>query len=156
MFNIPLVDQLQHYVIFRKSVSALEKILRWPAGVFHEHFLGAFQNEFSSGCSQIFFKIAILEKFAIFTGKHLCRSLFLIKLQALDLQLDLKKRIQHRCFPMNNAKFLITVFYRTTSVAASVNSKTLDPRLTTALCISVQGSNRCLGMNQTFTLTRFS
>ena len=81
---------------------------------------------------------------------------FLIKLQALDLQLDLKKRIQHRCFPMNNAKFLITVFYRTTSVAASVNSKTLDPRLTTALCISVQGSNRCLGMNQTFTLTRFS
>ena len=56
---------------------------------------------------------------------------------------------------MNSAKFLIAVFYRTPSVAASVNSKTLDPRSTTALYISVQGSNRCLGMNQTFTLTRF-
>ena len=83
VFTIPLVDQLQHYVIFRKSVSALEKILRWPAGDFHEHFLAAFQNEFSSGCSQIFFKIAVLEKFAIFTGKHLCRNLFFNKVAGL-------------------------------------------------------------------------
>ena len=31
----------------------------------------------------MFFKIAVLENFAIFTGKHLCSSLFLIKLQDL-------------------------------------------------------------------------
>ena len=31
---------------------------------------------------QIFFKIGVLKNFAIFTGKGLCRSLFLIKLQA--------------------------------------------------------------------------
>ena len=83
VFTIPLVDQLQHHVIFRKSVSAFEKILRWPAGDFHEHFLGAFQNEFSSCFSQIFFKIAVLEKFAIFTGKHLCRRLFFNKVAGL-------------------------------------------------------------------------
>ena len=35
-----------------------------------------------SNRSQIFFKIGALKKFAIFTGKHLCWSLFLIKLQA--------------------------------------------------------------------------
>ena len=35
-----------------------------------------------SSCSQMFFKIGELENFIIFTGKHLCWSLFLIKLQA--------------------------------------------------------------------------
>ena len=31
---------------------------------------------------KMFFKIGVLKNFAIFTGKHLCRSLFLVKLQA--------------------------------------------------------------------------
>ena len=34
-----------------------------------------------SSHSQIFFKIGVLKNFAIFRGKHLCRSLFKIKLQ---------------------------------------------------------------------------
>ena len=42
--------------------------------------------------------------FAIFTGKHHCWSPFLIKLQALRL-------LRHRCFPVNIAKFLRTVFF---------------------------------------------
>ena len=49
--------------------------------------------------SQMFFKIGALKNFAIFTGKHLCWSLFLIKLQAF------------RCFPMNIAKFLRAAFF---------------------------------------------
>ena len=36
-----------------------------------------------SSYSQIFIKISVLKNFAIFTGKHLCRSLFLRKLQVL-------------------------------------------------------------------------
>ena len=36
-----------------------------------------------SSCSQIFIKISVLKNFAIFTGKHLCRSLFLRTLQVL-------------------------------------------------------------------------
>ena len=36
-----------------------------------------------SSCSQIFTKISVLKNFAIFTGKHLCRSPFLGKLQVL-------------------------------------------------------------------------
>ena len=53
-------------------------------------------------CLLIFFKMGVLSKFAIFTGKHLCWSLFLIKLTACNF---IKKRLQHRCFPVNIAKF---------------------------------------------------
>ena len=52
----------------------------------------------------MFFKIGVLENFAIFTGKYLCWSLLLIKLQVF------KKRLQHRCIPVNIAKFLRATF----------------------------------------------
>ena len=42
----------------------------------------------------------LLKNLSIFTGKHLCWSLFLIKLRAF------KNRLQHRCFPVTIAKFL--------------------------------------------------
>ena len=41
-------------------------------------------SEDRSSRSQMFFKMSVLENFAHFTGKHLWRSLFLIKLQALS------------------------------------------------------------------------
>ena len=47
-----------------------------------------------------------LENFTIFTGKHPCWSFFLIKL---------KKRLKHRCFPVNIAKFLKIFFLQNTS-----------------------------------------
>ena len=40
---------------------------------------------YRSSRSQMFFEIGVLKFFAIFTGKHLCWSLTLIKLQALQL-----------------------------------------------------------------------
>ena len=46
-----------------------------------------------------FCKKGVLKNF--FTGKHLCWSLSLIKLQARVL----KKRLQHSCFPVKFAKF---------------------------------------------------
>ena len=68
---------------------------------FHEHIF--------SSRAQMFFKIGVLKRFANFTGKHLCWSLFLKNLQAEGLQLH-KKRLQHRCFPVKFAKFLRTTF----------------------------------------------
>ena len=53
----------------------------------------------SSRHSQMFFKLGALTNFGIFTGKQLCRSLFLIK------------RLQHRCFFVNTAKFLRIAFF---------------------------------------------
>ena len=43
----------------------------------------------------------VLENFLIFTGKHLCCSLFLIKLEAC-------KRLHHWYFPLHVKKFLRT------------------------------------------------
>ena len=44
-----------------------------------------------SKCSQLFFKIDVFKNFALVTGKHLCRSLFLIKLQIFRLTTLLKR-----------------------------------------------------------------
>ena len=60
----------------------------------------------------------VLRNFTKFTGKHLCQSLFLIKLQAEACNF-IKKRLWHRCFHVNFVKFIRTPFYRTLVVAAS-------------------------------------
>ena len=56
-----------------------------------------------SSRSQMFFKVGVLKNFAFF------RPAFL-----------LKKRLQHKCFPVNVAQFLRIHFYRTPLLAASV------------------------------------
>ena len=55
----------------------------------------------------------ILRNFAKFTGKHLRQVLFYNKLAGPEPATLLKKRLWHRCFPMNFAKFLRTSFHRT-------------------------------------------
>ena len=57
----------------------------------------------------------VLRNFAKFTGKHLCQSLFLNKVAGLRPAILLKKRLWHRCFPVNFAKFLRTTFSKNTS-----------------------------------------
>ena len=56
-------------------------------------------------------KTSVLKNFLNFTGKQLYWSLFLIKLQACNF---INKGLQHRCFPVKFAKFLIThLFWKT-------------------------------------------
>ena len=55
---------------------------------------------------QVFNKKAVLKNFAIFTEKHLRWSLFLNKNAGLQSWNFIKKRLQHRFFPVNIAKFL--------------------------------------------------
>ena len=57
-------------------------------------------------------KKGVLRNFAKFTGKHLCQSLFFNKVAGWGLQFDLK-RLWHRCFPKNFAKFIRAPFHRT-------------------------------------------
>ena len=59
-------------------------------------------------CSVCTVKKGVLRNFAKFTGKHLCQSLFLNKVAGLKPATLLKKRLWHRCFPVNFAKFLRT------------------------------------------------
>ena len=68
------------------------------------------QEQFFTGVVAVLqqsYKTSILKKFAIFAGKYLCWSLFLINF--------VKRRLQHRCFPVNIAKFLRTAFLQNTS-----------------------------------------
>ena len=70
---------------------------------------------FRSSHPELFCQKGVLKNFGKFTGKHLCQSLFLIKLQARGSE----KRLGHRCFPVNFPRFFKTPFYGTTLVAAS-------------------------------------
>ena len=60
-------------------------------------------------------KRVFLRNFAKFTGKHLCQSLFFNKITGLRTATLLKKRLLHRCFPVNFAKFLRTPFLQNSS-----------------------------------------
>ena len=57
---------------------------------------------------QFFNKTTVLKNFAKFTEKHLRWSLFLNKNVGLQSWNSIKKRLQHRFFPVNIAKFLRT------------------------------------------------
>ena len=58
----------------------------------------------------MFYKKIVLRNFAKFTGKHMCRSLFFNKVTGLRPATLLKKRLWHRRFLVNFAKFLGTPF----------------------------------------------
>ena len=58
---------------------------------------------------QMFFNIDVLKTFAIFTGKHLCWSLFFL-CWCLQVCNFIKKRLKHQCFSVNTAKYLRTAF----------------------------------------------
>ena len=59
---------------------------------------------------EVFCKKGFLRNFAKFKGKHLCQSLFFNKVTGVRTATLLKKRLRHRFFPMNFAKFLRTPF----------------------------------------------
>ena len=60
-------------------------------------------------------KEGILRNFTKFAGKHLCQSLLFNKVAGLRPAALLKKRLWHRCFPVNFVKFLRTPFFQNTS-----------------------------------------
>ena len=57
----------------------------------------------------------VLGNFIKFTGKHLCQNVFFNKVAGLRPATLLKRRLWHRCFPVNFVKFLRTTFLQNTS-----------------------------------------
>ena len=57
-----------------------------------------------------FCKKGVLRNFTKVTGKHLCQNLFFNNVAGPRNATLLKKRLWHRCFPVNFAKFLRTRF----------------------------------------------
>ena len=81
----------------------------------------AFQSRLQrSSRLQMFPKICALKNFAIFTGKHLCRSHFLKKLQAWGAQLCYKETPAQVVFNEYCKIFNSGFFYRTSPMAGSV------------------------------------
>ena len=68
-------------------------------------------SDFSRIHLEVFDKKSSLKIFAKFTGKHLCRSLFLITLQSLGTE----KRLRHSCLPVNFNRILRKPFLQNTS-----------------------------------------
>ena len=58
---------------------------------------------------------SVLRNFTKFTGKHLCQSISLSKVVGLRSATLLKKRLWHRFFPVNFAKFLRIPLLQNTS-----------------------------------------
>ena len=61
---------------------------------------------------EVFLKKDVLRNFAKFTRKHVRQSLFFNTVAGLRPATLLKKRIWHRCFPVNFAKFLRKPFLK--------------------------------------------
>ena len=81
-----------------------------------------------SSCLEVFCKKGVLRNFAKLTGKQPCQSLFFNKVAGLrpapQASNFIKKRLWHRCFAVNFAKFLKALFYRTPLVVVSRSSLT--------------------------------
>ena len=93
-----LLAVLEYGFIFASSVATRFKIVK--------------VRNSSQGCS---IKKVFLKIFAKFTGKHLCRCLFWNKVTGLTSVTLSKKRLWHRHFPVNFAKFLRMLFLQNTS-----------------------------------------
>ena len=65
---------------------------------------------FRNSCPEVFCQKSVIRNFTKFTEKHLCQSLFFHKVAGLRPATLLKKRLWHRCFPVNFVKFLRKTF----------------------------------------------
>ena len=115
---------------FRKTFQKLRKMTFWVY-FFAEQLFSKHTSQvlFQNNKQELFLKSTlsrsshrrcsvtrgVLGNFGKFTGKHLCQSLFFNKVAGLRPATLLKKRLWHRCFPVNFAKFLRTPFLQNTS-----------------------------------------
>ena len=121
MFPLGLSLQLQPtkdkygFFLLRTSIETFSHVRTVESGS-KVHCECSSKNAFEKQRLADVFKINVLINFAIFTGKHLCWSLFLIK-SDLNACNFMKKRLQHKCFPVKFVKS--TFFNRTPPVASS-------------------------------------
>ena len=99
----------------------------------------------------MFCKEGVLGKFANLTGKHLWQGLFFNKVAGLRPVTSFKKRLWRKCFPVNIAKYLKTLFLtehlwrsllNIKSLTATSKSQTLS--LKTLRCLELATSLQIL------------
>ena len=72
--------------------------------------LSIFLTAIRSSRPGVFCNKCVYRNFTKFIGNHLCQSIFFNKVQGLACNFN-KKRLCHRCFPVNFVKFLRTPFF---------------------------------------------
>ena len=73
-------------------------------------------------------KQGVFKNFAKSTGKHLCQSLFSNEVAGLRSATVLKKRLWHRCFPVNLRNFVENLFSQNLRISAPVHKESTQKR----------------------------
>ena len=107
-FEQPFTVHIKWPILFHQKFPLLSYDLNTVS--LNDKFLENNFQKFRSSNLQLFFTISVLKNFVIFTGKHLCWGLLLIKLQAWRSAALFKKRLYHSCFLVNITKFLGAAF----------------------------------------------
>ena len=101
---------LLHVGILHFSRKSFVRKILWGSNVNVSCYEIEFRAIHRSSRQEVFCKKGVLRNFAKLTGKHLCQSLFFNIVAGLRPTTFLKKRLGHRCFSLNFAKFLRTPF----------------------------------------------
>ena len=96
-----MVEKKTFWSIYREALS-----VTWPNFTVVKYNL-KISNVYNHN-EQTFHKKAVFKSLVIFTDEHLCCSLFFNENAGLRSCSFIKKRLQHRCFPLNIATFLKT------------------------------------------------
>ena len=97
--QIIAVPQMTHDIFFINKCSSLYQNNSDHSGA---------SSLFKSSRPKMLCKKGVLEIFVKLTGKNLCRIFYFCSLRPAML---LKKKLRHRCFPVNFSKFLKTHFF---------------------------------------------
>ena len=71
---------------------------------------------------EVFLRKGVPRNFTKFTGKRCCQSLFFNQVAGFRSTTLLKRRLWHRCFPVNFSKFLKTLFLHNASCRLLLNN----------------------------------
>ena len=114
IYNL-LLRLLKQFLFLRNAIFLSVTEILYDKVLISSFFIFQTSTTFRSIYRRCSVRIAVLRNFAKFTGKHLCQNLFFNKVAGLRPAPLLKKRLWHRCIPVNFAKFLITTFLQNTS-----------------------------------------
>ena len=93
----------------------LEPFQTYMIEIFLRKQLTAFKNSHP----EVFCKKGVLRNFTKFTGKHLCQNLFFNKVAWLSPATSFKKRLWHRCFPVEFCEISKNIFLHRTHLKAA-------------------------------------
>ena len=99
-----------HCCALRANIAQVIFLCNVVSDVFGQHWVYDFPLQKQSSGGVLFLK-GVLKSLTKFTEKHLCQSVFLNKVAGLRHVTFLKKRLWHRYFLVNLAKFLRTPFF---------------------------------------------